>query len=206
MAAFLAKLWFIFGIFLSRPLLFFCIPISCDFEPLIGDDAMFCSGNIRVIYPNMGEVSCIYIPNCFEYPDSLTQVWGPPWIKFSKAKSEKIYTLIMVDPDAPSRYQPIYRFWRHWLVSDIPGRVLLRGRNVTGNVLSSYRQPNPPAGTGYHRYQFLLFMQYPGVSPSLLPEEEHLESWDMNAFVLRWILGNPVATTQFMIQHPDHSS
>lgn len=192
------KLWFVFGILLSLPSFFSCIPVSCDFETLIGDDANFCNGGLHVIYPNMGEVSCIYIPNCFEYPDSVTKVWGPPWIKFSKAKLEKMYTLIMVYPEAP-------RFLRHWLVTDIPGHILRRGRDVTGNVLSPYHRPNPPAWTGYHRYQFLLYMQYPGVSPTLIPGEEDLKAWDVNAFVLRWILENPVATTQFMIRHPDHS-
>lgn len=29
------------------------------------------------------------------------------------------YILVMVDPDAPSRYNPRARFWRHWLVTDI---------------------------------------------------------------------------------------
>ncbi|KAM4048591.1 phosphatidylethanolamine-binding protein 4-like [Anomaloglossus baeobatrachus] len=201
----MAKLCFELGILSSFLSFFSCIPVSCDFETLIGDDAKFCSGNVHVIYPNMGDVSCIYIPDCFEYPDSLIKVWGPPLIKFSKAEAQKLYTLIMVDPDAPSRFQPTSRFWRHWLVSDIPGHVLLKGRYVTGNVLSPYRRPNPPAQSGYHRYQFLIYMQYPGVSPSLLPGEEPFESWDMNTFVLRWIPGFPVATTQFMMQHPDRS-
>ncbi|KAG9485719.1 hypothetical protein GDO78_008679 [Eleutherodactylus coqui] len=205
MPLFISKLWFGCVILLSLPSFFFCFPVSCDFETLIGDDANFCSHNFRVMYPDIGDVSCIYLPNCLEYQNSLTKDLGPPWIKFSKAKPEEMYTLIMVDPDVPSRYQPIYRFWRHWLVSDIPGHVLLTGRAVTGKVLSSYRQPNPPARTRYHRYQFLLYEQYQGVSPSLLPGEESLKSWDVNAFVLRWIPGNPIATTQFMMQHPEHS-
>ncbi|KAG8541302.1 hypothetical protein GDO81_002778 [Engystomops pustulosus] len=188
----------------SLPPFFSCLPVTCDFETLIGDDSKFCSGNLRVIYPNLGEVSCIYIPNCFGYSESIIKVWGPPWIKFSKAIPEMMYVLMMVDPDVPSRFHPIYRHQRHWLVSDIPGHVLLKGREVTGKVLSPYHRPNPPAETGYHRYQFLLYMQIPGVTPSLLPSEEHLESWDVNAFVLRCIPEDPVATTQFMIQHPDN--
>ncbi|KAM3936039.1 phosphatidylethanolamine-binding protein 4-like [Leptodactylus fuscus] len=201
----MAKHWLVVGILLSFPSFLPSIPVSCDFETLIGEDAKFCSGNLRVIYPNIGDVSCIYIPDCFDYPNSLISVWGPPWIKFSKAKPAEMYTLIMVDPDAPSRFQPIYRYRRHWLVSDIPGHVLLKGRDVTGIILSPYHRPNPPKMSGYHRYQFLLYVQYSGVSPSLLPVEEHLDAWDVNAFVLRWILGDPVATVQFMIQYPEHS-
>ncbi|XP_063813428.1 phosphatidylethanolamine-binding protein 4-like [Pseudophryne corroboree] len=179
-----------------------CRPLSCDFEPLIGDDTNFCSTDLHVIYPKMGDASCIYIPNCFNYAISLTQVWGPPWIKYDNAMAERMYTLIMVDPDVPSRFKPRYRFWRHWLVTDIPGYVLLRGEDVSGNVVSSYHRPNVPAQTGYHRYQFLLYMQNPEYSPSLLDGQAPRASWDVTEFVQRSALGDPVATSQFMIIHP----
>lgn len=31
------------------------------------------------------------------------------------------YTLVMLDPDVPSRYNPREREWHHWLVGNIPG-------------------------------------------------------------------------------------
>ena len=31
------------------------------------------------------------------------------------------YTLCMTDPDAPSRQEPKFREWHHWLVVNIPG-------------------------------------------------------------------------------------
>ncbi|XP_077340670.1 phosphatidylethanolamine-binding protein 4-like [Lithobates pipiens] len=199
----MAKKYFASLFFLSLTSSSFVLtrPISCDFDRLFGVDASFCSGNLHVIYPNMGDASCVYIPNCYEYSQSLINVWGAPRIKFPDAKPENLYTLIMVDPDAPSRAKPIHRFWRHWLVSDILGKDLQKG-GVTGTVQSKYYRPKPLSHTGLHRYQFLIYKQHPQVSPSLLPRERTLASWDVAAFVNRSRLGDPVATTQFMAMNP----
>lgn len=70
------------------------------------------------------------------------------------AKSNLFYTVLMVDPDAPSRRDPKLREWTHWLVVNIPGTDL----NM-GNVLVDYIPPGPPKGTGLHRYIFLVFKQ-----------------------------------------------
>lgn len=45
-----------------------------------------------------------------------TQVKDIPDVKF-KAEPDSYYTLILTDPDAPSRKNPIRREWHHWLVS-----------------------------------------------------------------------------------------
>lgn len=44
-----------------------------------------------------------------------TQVKDAPEIKFD-AESGFYYTLLLTDPDAPSRKKPIRREWQHWLV------------------------------------------------------------------------------------------
>ncbi|KAM8973883.1 phosphatidylethanolamine-binding protein 4 [Pelodytes ibericus] len=173
----------------------------CEYQSLIGDDANFCSGDLHVIYPDIGDVSCLYIPNCFDYPQSLSKIWGHPSVIYSRAQLGWKYTLIMVDPDAPNRSNPKYRFWRHWLVTDIPGRDLLLGHISTGKILSVYQRPTPPATSGYHRYQFLLYQQPAGSSPVIPSTEESLGSWNVDAFVLRSNLTIPVATTQFMAQN-----
>lgn len=53
----------------------------------------------------------------------------------------------MIDPDAPSAKNPIYQHWLHWLVI-----------NNDQNILS-YTGPNPPAGSGKHRYQIIIYEQ-----------------------------------------------
>uniref|UniRef100_A0A183FVM5 Phosphatidylethanolamine-binding protein n=1 Tax=Heligmosomoides polygyrus TaxID=6339 RepID=A0A183FVM5_HELPZ len=71
-----------------------------------------------------------------------------------KADSNTLYTVIMVDPDAPSRKNPFLSDYLHWLV------VNVRGNSVkNGDELASYRGPAPPPGSGAHRYYLLLYKQ-----------------------------------------------
>ncbi|KAI3456353.1 hypothetical protein Pfo_013016 [Paulownia fortunei] len=67
--------------------------------------------------------------------------------------SPNYYTLVMVDPDAPSPSEPTLREWLHWLVIDIP-----EGSDASeGKEVMSYTGPQPP--TGVHRYVFAAFKQ-----------------------------------------------
>ncbi|KAH7958250.1 hypothetical protein HPB49_000280 [Dermacentor silvarum] len=61
------------------------------------------------------------------------------------------YTVILLDPDAPSRKDPKMRHWLHWLVVNVP-------HNDT-TTLTKYAGPTPPPGTGPHRYVFLVYKQ-----------------------------------------------
>lgn len=66
----------------------------------------------------------------------------------------KFYTLFMVDPDAPSRDEPLYREFIHWVVTDIPGSDV-----KSGVVVVDYMGPAPPHASGIHRYCFLAYEQ-----------------------------------------------
>ncbi|CAB3256900.1 unnamed protein product [Arctia plantaginis] len=66
----------------------------------------------------------------------------------------QFYTLVMIDPDAPSRHNPRFREWQHWLVGNVPGSEVSQGV-----VLSDYIGPAPPLGSGLHRYVFLACKQ-----------------------------------------------
>ncbi|KAG0323005.1 hypothetical protein BG000_002750, partial [Podila horticola] len=96
----------------------------------------------------------------------------PPEISFQSDSPNDKYTLIMTDPDAPSRSNPKFREWRHWVVSNISGSSSLSGfqpANVShGTVLTPYMGPAPPGGSGPHRYVFLLYKQVPGSSNEVL--------------------------------------
>ena len=54
------------------------------------------------------------------------------------------------DPDAPSRADPKFREWRHWVVVNIPGN-----RVSDGETRSQYIGAGPPKGTGLHHYVFM---------------------------------------------------
>jgi len=61
------------------------------------------------------------------------------------------YTLVMTDPDAPSRKDPKWREWVHW------GVINLSATGSDGEEVIQYIGSGPPKDTGYHRYCFLLF-------------------------------------------------
>lgn len=74
------------------------------------------------------------------------------------AEKSAYYTLMMVDPDAPTRTNPTLREVRHWLVVNIPESTVDSGDEVT-----AYRGSGPPKGTGLHRYIFLVYKQPGGI-------------------------------------------
>ncbi|XP_053072410.1 phosphatidylethanolamine-binding protein 4 isoform X2 [Acinonyx jubatus] len=110
------------------------------------------------------------------------------------------YILVMVDPDAPSRSSPKAQFWRHWLVTDIKGVDMKKGK-IQGQELSAYQPPSPPAQSGFHRYQFFVYLQE-GQNISLHSKENKTRgNWKMDKFLNRFHLSEPEASTQFMTEN-----
>ncbi|XP_043102190.1 phosphatidylethanolamine-binding protein 4 isoform X2 [Puntigrus tetrazona] len=171
---------------------------TCD-ELLSSEDAQFCKGQLKVIYPHLVVDKCMIVPQMFR--EKISKDWGPPQIQLPGADEEKKYTLLMVDPDAPSRQKPSRAYWRHWLLVDAKGEALQRG-DAGAVELSAYARPTPPRGTGLHRYQFLVFEQPEGQSLSLSPQENSSRgNWDPQAFVETFGLTGPVASLQFLTQN-----
>lgn len=69
-------------------------------------------------------------------------------------RPEELYTVLLVDPDAPSRSNPAMRSFLHWAVVNVPGEDRPRG-----DTLVDYMGAAPPPGTGLHRYVFLVYQQ-----------------------------------------------
>jgi len=107
------------------------------------------------------------------------------------------YTIAKVDPDAPSRQEPKFREWRHWLMLNIPGADLSKGHTV-----SAYMGPAPPSGTGLHRYVFLLFKQ-PGVIniPPIQDDGMNRANFKIQEFANQHNLGDPIGCAHFLAQH-----
>ncbi|XP_074784709.1 phosphatidylethanolamine-binding protein 4 [Athene noctua] len=176
-------------------------PRTCFFQLLSGEDSEFCRGDVEIIYPELGNVGCTYIPRCRWYRRRISREWGSPRVRYPQADKSKKYVLVLVDPDAPSRANPRNRFWRHWLVTDIPGADLRTG-DVKGHVLTDYTRPTPPPRSGYHRYQLRLYEQPAHQAIALSPEERvSLGAWAMESFEKRFWLGSPVASTQFLTKY-----
>ncbi|CBX96322.1 hypothetical protein IAQ61_001496 [Plenodomus lingam] len=133
-------------------------------SPIIPDT--FCpTYNLTVRFPNLtpqnGDLA------------RVSQVKEQPLITLSPlsatpaaAGNETSFTFMQIDPDAPTPDDPKYSYWRHWIVSNIPGSaaeeetgadVIAKGRTVT-----PYLAPGPKDDSGPHRYLFLLFKECGG--------------------------------------------
>ncbi|XP_008700296.2 phosphatidylethanolamine-binding protein 4 [Ursus maritimus] len=170
----------------------------CLYEALSDTDAVLCKG-LEVFYPELGNVGCMFVPDCNNYRQKITH-WAEPIVKFPGALEGATYILVMVDPDAPSRSSPKAQFWRHWLVTDIKGIDIKKGK-VQGQELSPYQPPSPPAQSGFHRYQFFVYLQQTQNISLHSKENKTRGSWKMDKFLNRFHLSEPEASTQFMTQN-----
>jgi len=102
-----------------------------------------------------------------------------------------LFTLAFVDPDAPSRKDPKYRSWRHWLVVNIPGDQV-----ELGHVLTPYIGPGPPPGTGLHRYTFWFYKQK-AVIEDHLDNGDGRRSFDLRAWAKKHDLAGPAGAAYF---------
>ncbi|XP_046659732.1 protein D1-like isoform X1 [Homalodisca vitripennis] len=131
-----------------------------------------------------------------------TQVKNQPQVNYT-AKPTDLYMLAMVDPDAPSRTDPKFRSFKHWLVGNIQGSDI-----STGEVLAEYVGSGPPQGTGLHRYVFLLFKQ-PGkleFDEPRVPKTsaDNRRSFSIQDFAKKYKLGSPVAINLYQAQYDDY--
>ena len=79
-----------------------------------------------VVYPNGSEVLLGNELTIDETQDEPLVSFAPMNMPVEQADStgeEVGYTLVMLDPDAPSRAEPLYRSFRHWVVRTIYCRV-----------------------------------------------------------------------------------
>ncbi|KAI6243071.1 Phosphatidylethanolamine-binding proteinF40A3.3-like [Aphelenchoides fujianensis] len=95
------------------------------------------------------------------------------------------YTLAVFDPDAPQNGP-----FRHFL------DALRKGR-----VISSYYDPDPPAGSGDHRYVYVVYKQLQRLGN--VKEREDLDDrygWNVTDFARRYDLGKPHAGNFFYVK------
>ncbi|KAL0100000.1 hypothetical protein PUN28_019467 [Cardiocondyla obscurior] len=131
-----------------------------------------------------------------------TQVKDEPTVQWD-GEANAFYTLCMTDPDAPSRKEPKFREWHHWLVGNIPGSDVSKG-----DTLSEYVGSGPPEGTGLHRYVFLLYKQ-PG---KLTFSEKRLTNrsgdnrakFSIKSFAAKYNLGDPIAGNMYQAEYDDY--
>ncbi|KAL2867777.1 YbhB/YbcL family Raf kinase inhibitor-like protein [Aspergillus lucknowensis] len=87
----------------------------------------------------------------------VSEVKAAPTISFARENDvpdSRSYTLILIDPDAPTPDDPKFAYWRHWVVSGLKPAA-----EATGSTLTEYLGPGPKDDSRPHRYLFLLFRE-----------------------------------------------
>ncbi|KAJ8711436.1 hypothetical protein PYW07_008678 [Mythimna separata] len=131
-----------------------------------------------------------------------TQVKDIPSVSWD-ASPDQLYTVAMTDPDAPSRKEPKFREWHHWLVGNVPGNNV-----ASGETLSEYVGSGPPPNTGLHRYVFLVYKQ-----PCKLEFDEprltnrsgdNRGGFSIAKFAKKYNLGDPIAGNFYQAEYDDY--
>lgn len=81
------------------------------------------------------------------------QVGDKPSVRWP-SEPGALYTLVLVDPDVPSRADPRFREMLHWMVANIENNDVEKG-----DLYTEYVGSMPQPDTGMHRYVLLLFKQ-----------------------------------------------
>ncbi|TMW94079.1 hypothetical protein EJD97_010758 [Solanum chilense] len=152
---------------------------------VIGDvlDPFTKSIDLRVAYKNKE------IRNGCDLRPSM--VVNQPRVEVGGDDFKTFYTLVMVDPDAPTPSNPCHKDYLHWLVTNIPAST-----GVTfGNEVVSYECPSPTMGI--HRLVLVLFRQ---LRREIICAPENRQNFDTRDFAKLYNFGLPVAAVYFNCQ------
>ncbi|KAI3456004.1 hypothetical protein Pfo_012667 [Paulownia fortunei] len=117
-----------------------------------------------------------------------SQVVSQPRIEIRGDDFRTLYTLVMVDADAPNPSNPHFKEYLHWLVTDIPGST---GADF-GKEIVSYESPQP--SMGIHRLVLVLFQQS-GRQTVNAPGRR--QNFSTREFSQLYDLGSPVAAVYY---------
>lgn len=183
------------------------IPESFSFTPSV----LF-----SVTYPSGHEVipgKELIREDTLDEPEIILTPMGLP-DQGTQQTDQPSYTLVMTDPDAPSRAEPKYRQFRHWVITGLKAPAISASETSNLNALKTkasttpYRPPGPPPGSGFHRYIFLLFQEpsseftVPQGEPEHGSTLEDRRSWDAIKFGEKYGL-KLVGATYFLVKSKD---
>jgi hypothetical protein len=150
------------------------------------------ASKIIITYPNGKTVE-------FGQELTPTDVQDEPQVSW-EADPAKYYTLVMFDPDAPTREDPKLADVKHWLVVNILGCDV-----KSGEVIAEYVGSLTPKGNGLHRYIFLVFEQKGKMAFGDEPKCVKLSranriGWSTREFIKKNNLGKVFAGNYYLAQ------
>ena len=157
------------------------VPDVIDQPPPFTAEVKYSSGMLMMMGAELTPTQVKDIPDFVIWPHDFLE-------------PDTYYTLCLTDPDAPSREEPKFREFLHWLIVNIPAS----GQLSSGQTLVEYVGSGPPQGTGLHRYVLLVYRQPDGL---ISYDEKHVSnrsregrrSFQIRAFAEKYKLGQPVA-------------
>ncbi|KAF0321153.1 phosphatidylethanolamine-binding protein [Colletotrichum asianum] len=158
-----------------------------DFEPILGLSAEWDSSNAADLGNTLKPADLQSAPSV-----SLVKGSGFPGIRITTT-----YVLTLTDPDAPSRDNPKWSEFCHWIATGVSSSSA--GAKPAVEDVVEYKPPGPPAKTGKHRYVFLVWVPANGTTERLnLSKPEERKHWggDEGRGVRNWAKENgliPVA-------------
>jgi len=130
-----------------------------------------------------------------------SQVQVAPNVTIDNPNSNHYYTLLLVDPDAPSNANPTMREYLHWFVANIPGSAPI---TTNGEAIVEYIGSLPPEKTGKHRYVFLLFEHNGKITFSEQKIGKNLNGrakFKTRDFIRKYKLDNPISISFFLAEN-----
>ncbi|GAA5933242.1 YbhB/YbcL family Raf kinase inhibitor-like protein [Sporobolomyces koalae] len=121
------------------------------------------------------------VPGVFTKPAEAAQTRGGIEVTAQVYHpDERLYTLLLVDPDVPDEMNQSFTTFAHWIVPNIPLSATSPSVLPLSSLASAlpFIPPHPQNGTPYHRYTVLLFAQADN-APLQLSEHE-IERLDFN--------------------------
>lgn len=95
-----------------------------------------------------------------------TQAQDLPTLRFDGDK-DKLYTIIISDPDAPSVADPKFGEWQHMIVVNAPSSDF-----ASGEAITAYFGSAPGKDSGMHRYCVVVYEQ----PDKIVPDEEKISA------------------------------
>lgn len=126
------------------------------------------------------------------YPYQVTK--QPSIVKFA-GKRGSLYTVALIDLDAPASDDPTARQYLQWMVANIPGAEARVGKINKGDVFAGYKAPRPAKGN--HRLVFAVYEQREGPLPKRVLSRVN---FSLRSFAYMNHLFEPIAANFFTIQ------
>ena len=95
------------------------------------------------------------------------------------------YTILMVDRDAPSASGPIRSPLRHMALTGVPRAALQAGVSsaaVAAAAYTPYAGPQPPPGSGCHRYYVQVYAEQEGTAPQAIGGNTSRFLWNFTQY------------------------